>query len=252
MAPLALGAVYLGGLVFLALLSLAAWLMGREWSRLVDQGRLGRSSLLLSLVTTGLLLMRTVDVPHAVVTGATVAAAGALFLYARIGRMPAPASYAAGVLAIALPLLALDWLRLLPMQGLAMVLWLLGIVWATDIGAYAFGRTIGGPRLAPRISPNKTWAGLLGGMACAAVVGGFAALWIEGIGPVAAVTVSAALAVISQIGDLAESRMKRRFGVKDTGGLIPGHGGLLDRTDGLLAAAPVFALLVLGSRGLVG
>jgi phosphatidate cytidylyltransferase len=104
------------------------------------------------------------------------------------------------------------------------------------------GRTLGGPRLAPRISPGKTWAGLIGGTACAAAVALVAAR-LTGASGALLVAASAALAVVAQIGDLAESMAKRHFGVKDSSGLIPGHGGLLDRLDGLIAAAMAAAVL---------
>jgi phosphatidate cytidylyltransferase len=108
---------------------------------------------------------------------------------------------------------------------------------ATDIGAYAAGRALGGARLLPRVSPNKTWAGLFGGVTCAVLVGGAAGilLGLPRLWPLA--LASAAVALVAQTGDLFESRVKRQFGVKDAGGIIPGHGGLLDRVDGHLAAA---------------
>ena len=128
------------------------------------------------------------------------------------------------------------------------MLWLFAVVWATDIGAYAAGRTIGGPKLAPAISPNKTWSGLAGGVALAAAVGAIAA-WIQGaVDVVLLAAVSGVLAVVAQGGDLLESRLKRRVGAKDSSNLIPGHGGFLDRFDGILAAA----LVVSGSIWLRG
>lgn len=147
-----------------------------------------------------------------------------------------------GPLYIGMPAIALIWLRQQP-DGIAWVLWLLGVVIATDIGGYAAGRTIGGPRLAPRISPKKTWAGLIGGMIGAGVVGLIASPFL-GFGGVALLLLSAVLAVWEQAGDLFESGIKRHFGVKDSGTIIPGHGGVLDRVDGLLFVAPAVALIV--------
>jgi phosphatidate cytidylyltransferase len=137
---------------------------------------------------------------------------------------------------------AVLWLRNDAAVGWANVLFVLLTVSLTDVGAYLFGRLIGGAKLAPSISPGKTWSGAAGGLAVALVVGLVAAgltdspLWR---GP----AVAAGLSVASQAGDLLESAIKRHFGVKDSGGLIPGHGGLFDRLDGLLMAAPVAALL---------
>ncbi|MDP6952500.1 MAG: phosphatidate cytidylyltransferase, partial [Alphaproteobacteria bacterium] len=117
--------------------------------------------------------------------------------------------------------------------------------WATDSGAYAFGRLIGGPRLAPRVSPGKTWAGLFGGMLSAAIVGfGIASYYALGVAIMAGL-VAAGLAALAQAGDLFESWLKRRRGMKDAGNLIPGHGGLLDRVDGMMTATPALALLLL-------
>lgn len=155
-----------------------------------------------------------------------------------------------GVAYVALPAASLIWLRQqqfpdYPNAGAALVLYVLLVVCATDIGAFFAGRRIGGPKLAPVISPNKTWAGLGGGMVAAAIVGGVCAnftpyppSWI------AAMDMGIVLALISQGGDLFESWLKRRVGAKDSGTLIPGHGGLLDRVDGLVFTLPLFALLL--------
>ena len=152
---------------------------------------------------------------------------------------------AAGAVYIAVPCIAIIWLRSDAAVGRQTILWLFAVVWATDIGAYFAGRGIGGPKLAPRISPAKTWAGLLGGMVCAALVGAATALLLDLSRAVPLIVISGLLAVVAQAGDLLESMVKRRFGVKDSGHLIPGHGGVLDRLDGLLTAAPAVAALTL-------
>ena len=146
-----------------------------------------------------------------------------------------------GVIVVWAAVAAFAWLRAGP-AGLGNVLFLLGLVWATDIGAYLVGRAIGGPRLAPRVSPGKTWAGAAGGLGFAACAG-IGAAAISGAAPGRAVAVAVGLSVVAQAGDLAESAAKRRFGVKDSGRLIPGHGGLLDRLDSTLAVALAGALL---------
>jgi phosphatidate cytidylyltransferase len=150
------------------------------------------------------------------------------------------------VLAIAYALgavIALLWLRHQPTWGRQTAVWIVLCVWATDIGAYVVGRSAGGARLAPRISPGKTWSGLVGGMAWAAVAS--AALgWAFGAGEtISLALIGAALAIVAQLGDLMESAAKRRAGLKDSGTLIPGHGGLADRVDGLAAVLVVVALL---------
>ena len=153
---------------------------------------------------------------------------------------------AGGTLWIVLAATALLWVRADPVTGRANLLFLLLLVWASDINAYVVGRLVGGPRLAPRISPGKTWSGAAGGIAAAFAIGCGAA-W--GLAPggrlIRAATVALVFCVIGQLGDLAESWAKRRFGVKDSGTLIPGHGGLLDRLDALIAVAPFAALLAL-------
>lgn len=147
-------------------------------------------------------------------------------------------------------LVALLWFRHQPAHGRDTVLWIVACIWATDIGAYFVGRWLGGAKLAPRISPGKTWAGLFGGMACTAAASA-AVGYAVGQGEIIAMAViGAGLAVVGQIGDLLESAAKRHAGVKDSGTLIPGHGGLLDRVDGLLAVLVIVAAarLVVGGE----
>ena len=154
----------------------------------------------------------------------------------------------AGAAYIGLPVAALLWLRLGTGQDRETALWLLLVVWATDSAAYAAGRLVGGWRLMPTISPNKTWAGLIGGIAGAALVGAAAGA-VLGLDARILAGAGALLALVAQGGDLLESAIKRRFGAKDSGTLIPGHGGLLDRIDGLMTAAPVAAVLCLVEGG---
>jgi phosphatidate cytidylyltransferase len=140
---------------------------------------------------------------------------------------------------------SLHWLRSDSVVGLIDVLFLLVVVWSSDIGAYVAGRLVGGPKLAPAISPGKTWSGAVGGLVAAMVIG-LVVTRLAAPGPaVHALLVAGGLSVASQLGDLLESACKRHFGVKDSSGLIPGHGGVFDRLDGVLAAAPVAVLLAL-------
>lgn len=149
-----------------------------------------------------------------------------------------------GLLYVAIPCASLIWLRA-QANGAQLILFVMFCVWATDIGAYFAGRRIGGPKLAPAISPNKTWAGLAGGVVAAAIAGGVSSAFSP-YPPslIAAMDMGAVLALVAQLGDLYESWLKRRVGVKDSGTLIPGHGGLLDRVDGMILTVPLFACLV--------
>jgi phosphatidate cytidylyltransferase len=150
---------------------------------------------------------------------------------------------AAGVYYAGFPAVALIWIRGDAAYGWLAILYIFAIVWTTDTTAYVFGRMIGGPKLAPRISPKKTWSGFLGGALSAALVGTVFALWMGETSMIKLALLSIALAVASQAGDLGESAMKRVFGTKDTSGLIPGHGGVLDRIDGLIFVAIAAALV---------
>jgi phosphatidate cytidylyltransferase len=158
-----------------------------------------------------------------------------------------------GVPYIGLAAVTLPWLRADPVAGFANTLFMLAVVWGSDIGAYLCGRLLGGPKLAPAISPGKTWSGALGGLGCAALVGLVAAACLSSeFSPSHAIGAGIAFGIISQMGDLFESALKRHFGVKDSGRIIPGHGGLLDRVDALLVVAPAAALLAFTvGRGVV-
>jgi len=252
LAPPALAVVVLGGLVFDLWMALAAVLMAREWGRVTAAGRPGAAGWALAAGVAGAVGVAAAGAPAWPAWLGLPAGLAVVYGLARGEGVEAPGWLAGGLVAIGVPCVAFVWLRDLPVGGRLVVLWLLAVVWATDIGAYAIGRWLGGPRLAPRISPNKTWAGLLGGMASAALVSALVARLGDGAGMIGAAAVGGGLAVVAQAGDLAESLVKRRFGVKDAGALIPGHGGLLDRVDGLLAAAPVVALVigVTGSGGI--
>jgi phosphatidate cytidylyltransferase len=256
LAPLPLAAVWFGGPWLALLAACAGAVMAWEWGRLcrgAPAGRLAPGAAELALV--GIVLVSVSIAAAGAVRLAILTVllgAGLVFWTARKTARPAPGWTALGALWVALPCVCLLWLAREAAVGRATLLWLLAVVWATDIGAYAVGRGVGGPRLAPRWSPRKTWAGLAGGIACAAFAGAATALVLALSPPWPLALVSAGLAVVAQFGDLAESLAKRRFGVKDTSGLIPGHGGLLDRLDGLLAAIPAVALLTLvGGRSVL-
>lgn len=148
-----------------------------------------------------------------------------------------------GVPYIGLPVLSLIWLRSDAEYGVMAVLYLFATVWSVDIFAYVFGRAIGGPKFAPRISPKKTWSGFLGGVSAGAIAGALLSLAVEGAEPLVLAGFSLLIGIFSQIGDLTESWIKRRFNIKDASNLIPGHGGLLDRVDGLMFGAVLAAVI---------
>lgn len=243
LAAIALADVFLGGWFFAIFVVVAVLLMAEEWA-ILARPQTPRAQSISRLITAAAPIAAIVFIME----GATAFAFGALG-----AGMVAAAGLAAaipglsvhrcafGVVYIGLTAVCLVWLRNVDVDGRDAVLWLLVIVWATDVGAYFAGRMIGGPKLAPRVSPSKTWAGLGGGMLLAALVGGSVSaatghLFFPGA------IMAAILAVLAQAGDLFESTLKRRAGVKDSGRLLPGHGGVLDRVDGLLFATPCFAL----------
>ena len=239
----AIVAAILGGWPFVGLVLVAVVIMAIEWARLAGAGE-GRTMLAAAtaIVPALSVLMLTLGAPHAA-TPFLVVGALAVAALAVLRHWCGPMRAAGGVLYIGVPALALVWLRATTTAGAQHLLWLLIVICATDICAYLVGRGVGGPRLAPRISPGKTWAGLLGGVVGASLCGALAAQAL-GAGFGFAALVGAGLAVVGQAGDLFESALKRRAGVKDSSHLIPGHGGLLDRIDGLVFAAPAFAALV--------
>jgi len=250
LAPLAIVAIWFGGLFFAALIVAASIIMAWEWGRLCGGSGPGWAkpaligAVMISVVGAAL---------WGIATGVLLALAGAVLVWwvALHDRAAAPLWLAAGGLWVALPCIILLWLVQSGNAGRGTLLWMFAVVWATDIGAFAVGRRLGGPLLAPRWSPRKTWAGLIGGIFCAALVGWVVAGAFGATAVLPLVLISAGLAIIEQFGDLAESVAKRRFGVKDASGLIPGHGGLLDRLDGLLAVIPAVALLTLFDGGSV-
>ncbi|HEX3536881.1 MAG TPA: phosphatidate cytidylyltransferase [Stellaceae bacterium] len=248
LAPLPIAAIWFGWPWLPLLVAVAAAVLGWEWARLCRGGEVGASG---AVLVTAVVAATGTAALWGLVAGLLAAIGGAALVWsiALICRDREPGWIAFGGLWVALPCVLLLWLAGNQSGGRIMLLWMFAVVWATDIGAYAVGRRLGGPRLAPRWSPGKTWAGLIGGAVAAAVTGWITG-YVLGISPVLPlVMVSTGLAVVEQFGDLAESMAKRRFGVKDSSGLIPGHGGLLDRVDGLLAVIPVAALLTVVSGG---
>jgi phosphatidate cytidylyltransferase len=247
LAPIVLASAYVGGWLFLILCAIAAAAILWEWTHLVA-GRSdpqilapGLAALLTALAFAG---MNEAGAAAGVIAIGAVLA-GVVALARPVGYAAAsPGVWAAGgVFYAGVAFLGPALLRRDSELGFVAILFLAGTVWLTDIFAYSVGRTLGGPLLWPRVSPNKTWAGAVGGLA-GGVAGGTLVAYASGIGRLAVVAVIAlVLSVLAQAGDLFESAVKRRFGAKDASRLIPGHGGLMDRLDGFLVAA-LAALLV--------
>lgn len=240
----ALGAVWQGGMVFSILVALGVLTMFAEWSVMFGFGRLLR---LAGLAVLAAIVFLTASVAPTELVALLAAAAGLIGLFARKLQPRAAFWITAGLIYCGLPAIALLWLRAQP-DGIAATIWVLALVWSTDIAAFFTGRAIGGPKLMPTISPNKTWAGAIGGVIAAALVGAGLARWYlrQGGSPVWLLTfagIAAVLAILAVLGDLFESGLKRRAGVKDSGALLPGHGGVLDRLDGLVPVACAAALL---------
>lgn len=242
LAPLTIAIAYVGGLVWIAIATLVAAGLLIEWLALVGAKR---SVAVLILSGATLLEAAVCAALHKFTESIAVALLGMLAIaLAAPGRR---AWSAVGVAYAAAALIAAVWLRHDAEDGFAAVLFVLLVVWATDSGGYFAGRGIGGPKLWPSVSPNKTWAGAAGSVVAAlAVAGGFIAAGYGRAMPLLAVAL--VLSVASQLGDLFESAVKRRFGVKDSGTLIPGHGGLLDRLDGFVAAV-IIAAAIGAARG---
>jgi phosphatidate cytidylyltransferase len=244
LAPLILTVVWVGGSVLAVLIAAAAVLMSWEWVRLTMERPPWAVGIMIGTELAAILAAAQAA-PGLSIALLGAAAAGMAVL-SFVERKPPWLT--AGILYVGLPSIALLWMRGLEPQGLETVLWIFSLVWGIDIGAYFIGRTLKGPKLAPRISPNKTWSGLGGGVLAAIAVGlGTAALTGARAVPLAAL--SAILAIVEQGGDLMESAIKRHFNVKDAGQLIPGHGGLLDRVDGLIAILLAVAALAIISGG---
>lgn len=237
----ALAAVFFGSPYFDILVILFGGLMAWEWGRLIGGGKVAPASVVAILaVIAAIFTLELASARMALV----VLVAGALLAGGMARRGSRGFWLTLGVLYVGLPCLAMLWLRDGPF-GLQTVLWMFALVWATDTGAYFAGRAIGGPKLMPSVSPKKTWSGLVGGVLAAMAAGAISGALIPDSSPWLLAFASAVLAVVAQSGDLGESALKRRFGAKDSSGLIPGHGGVLDRVDGLVTVILAVAVATL-------
>lgn len=246
LAPLAIAGAYFGSWWWIVLVTAAAIGLLVEWLTVVGAVRplgavaAGVVALVVSAVCLGFVR------PDLALVALILGLAAVALLSPPPGRWAAAGFLYAGAAQMASVLVRLD-----ASMGFVALVFVMLIVWVTDIGGYFAGRGIGGAKLWPRVSPNKTWAGAFGGFGASLVVAaGFAALQLGKAGPL--LLLAAALSVVAQLGDLLKSAVKRRFGVKDSSHIIPGHGGLMDRLDGYVAAmvlASIFGLLRGGVDG---
>jgi len=246
LAPLAIGIAYVGGVFWIALVTLAVIGLYVEWLMVIGLARDMRvvACGVVALAIAGICLaMGRIEIAL-VILGigllATALIAPERRNWVAAGFLYAAAAQTASIL-----------VRFDAAKGFVALMFVLLVVWVTDSGGYFAGRGIGGPKLWPRVSPKKTWAGAIGGFAAGLIVAAcFAALDLGRTGPL--LLLGGMLSIVSQLGDLFESAVKRRFGVKDSSHVIPGHGGLLDRLDGFVAAivvAAIFGLLRAGVDG---
>lgn len=242
LAALALGATILSPWTFLILVAAGAALVCWEWGRLT-RGFDFDGTVLLTAVCTAMLAI-SVALGRAEYGFFLLAAAAAVIWFTGGATFSRPWAVA-GLIYAALPAAALVFLRGDEAFGTAAVLYLFAVAWTADTAAYVAGRLIGGPKLAPRISPQKTWSGFIAGIVAPALAGYAFAVTLNSGSALRLALLSAVLALACQFGDLLESWVKRSFGAKDSSQLIPGHGGLLDRVDGLMMAAMVAALIAL-------
>ena len=244
LAPLGLWAVYTGGIALAIATAGCGILAAFEWTRMASQSKVvwvnavlitvlaATSATAVFLAHQGLEVVATVAL-----IGCALASAVAFYGKASVS------SIAFGVIYTTLPFGCFVWIREIPANGQLFLLSVLAIVWTTDVAAYFAGRGFGGPLLSPRDSPNKTWTGAIGAVVCAGLAG--AAVARGGGGDfIHWLLFGVGVSIIGQCGDLLESRFKRLYEVKDTSGFVPGHGGILDRLDGLMAAAVAVALIL--------
>ena len=242
MAALALGSALVSVWTFVALVIAAGVTVSWEWGRLVRKAGFDAIAGIQSAAVASVAVAVALSRPGLALIAAIVALVGTGLLAV------SSATVGWSLLGIAYSVLSTwstVWLRSDPTLGATALLYLLLVAWTTDTASYGGGRLVGGPKLAPSISPRKTWSGLLAGILAPALVGYAFALFLQDTSAWRLTLVSIVIAAACQAGDLGESAVKRRFGIKDMSNLIPGHGGLLDRIDGLLIAAIAAALIAL-------
>ncbi len=222
-----------------AIVAVMAW----EWVRVTGAQTFGVTGATLAALLVGAVVAAGFGY-FAWAYGIVAAAVPAVIAVARLHAREHALPIAAGAIYIGVPALSLLWLYARPEIGRELVIWLICIVIACDIGAFFVGRALKGPKLAPRISPGKTWSGAVGGVTAAVIVGIALGLALGLARPLVLAAAAVVFAVISEMGDLLESGVKRAFRVKDASGILPGHGGMMDRVDGIVAALVAAALAI--------
>jgi len=238
LAPLAIGVAYWGSWPFVVFWSIAALAVWWEWVRLIDpEGNQGALVLGACALVLEALLAGSGRIEKALII-VLLALFGIAVTATRNTKW-----IAGGIVYSSALLLAPLVIRADEQLGFVAILFIFAIVWSTDIGGYFGGRALGGPKLAPAMSPKKTWSGAITGTAVAVAAAVMIGRWLQGSSLVITAIVAVFLSVMSQAGDLFESALKRRFGAKDASGLIPGHGGVMDRLDGFIVAALAAAIV---------
>lgn len=241
LAGIAFLLAYAGPLPFAFLILGCALVISWEWGRLVRGATFDLGFFVHAIAVTMAIVLAAAG--YAALAFAVLVIAAIMLVPLYIGR--GARLSALGVFYVGLPAVALLWLRSDEPYGFTVVLFIFAVVWSSDTAAYAAGRTIGGPKLWPRVSPNKTWAGLSGALCAGGIAAAAFAVLEPEAGAVRLILLGVALALVAQADDLAESALKRLFGLKDASELIPGHGGFMDRMDSIVAAAVAAALLAL-------
>jgi len=255
LAPTVLGILYLGGNFFLALMIVVAAISVYEWSHMTLSDKKDTINKML-IPATIFFSAATVAITGilgnpAITLWIVLAFCFFIFSFNIAHQGPSINRFIFGIVYIVFAIEVMVWIRNFAPNGLFHTITLLISVWATDTFAYVSGKTIGGPKLAPKISPNKTWAGLIGGALGSALSLMALAIFLpnhlifSGFGCISYFVMGLVLAIFGQLGDLLISIVKRFYGVKDTGNLIPGHGGILDRIDALIMVAIIFGSLVI-------
>lgn len=244
LGPAALAAAWFGGWLFLMVIAVAVALLAIEWGGMSAPTAPNRVAAAVTAAVLAAVFLVHLEAYWSAWAAVFIGAAAAALVARGVAERPADAAY--GVIYLAPAFVCIVWLRdanhTMSEQGHWWVMMLFAVTWAADIGAFAVGSTLKGPKLWPRFSPNKTWSGFLGGLAAAAGAGALmSVVSVFRLNPWAAALIGLLVGLATMAGDLWESAIKRRFGVKDSGDLIPGHGGLLDRVDGLMFAVVVMA-----------